>query len=179
MCLLAVLMLSACGARKKTVAVVPTEPAMPAWHTSLVQNTVAVLEIDGRAFNANCMLQTVRDSMIIASIMPMLNMELIRLELTPDTIVAIDKVNRRYTRIAMTQAEKHVVPTIRWSDLQDVAIGEGVQSGETAAVGYTFRHHTVKLSLTYGPMNRDVPVNVRGLNLDRYQFVDINTLLNE
>ena len=177
--LLLILVLSACGARKKTVIMVPDEPAVPSWHTALVQNTVAVLEIDGRAFNANCMLQTVRDSMIIASIMPMLNMELIRLELTPDTIVAIDKVNRRYTRVAMAQAEKHVVPALRWSDLQDFAVGEGVQSGETAAVGYTFRHHTVKLNLTYGPMNRDVPVNVRSLNLDRYQFVDINTLLNE
>lgn len=177
--LLLVLVMSACGSRKKTVVVVPETPPVPTWHTAFVTNTVAALEIDGRTYNSNCMLQTVRDSLIIASIMPMLNMEMIRLELTPDTIIAIDKVNRRYTRVAMAQAEKHVVPAIRWSDLQDFAAGEGVQQGETAALGYTFRHHTVKLTLTYGPIYRDVPVNARNLNTARYQFVDINTLLNE
>ena len=43
-------------------------------------------------------MQTVHDSMIVISVMPMLGMEMMRVEATPTQIIAIDKLHGRYAK---------------------------------------------------------------------------------
>lgn len=135
------------------------------------------LTADEQTFNVFCQMQTVRDSMIVISVMPVMNMELLRIEATPDEVFVIEKMNHRYTRLPMAQARQAVVPALKWQDLQAFAAGERMQPDETAELGYQFKQHTVRLSVTYGTIAYDMPVNVRHIRLDRYQFVDISALL--
>ena len=65
--------------------------AEPQWHTCLMQNAQAVVTLGEETMRANCTLQTVRDSMLIISIMPMLGIEMLRIEATPTQITGIDK----------------------------------------------------------------------------------------
>jgi len=181
-CLAAVLLCS-CAGKKRVVK--PTEPSpegpelmvdtVAQWQTAKVTNSTLTLNVNELSYSVACQMQTVRDSMIVISIMPMLNMELLRIEVTPDTAYVIDKVNHRYTRLPLSAAQEEVVPALRWNDLQDFASGS--QTGENTSLGYSFRALTVRLKAIYGTVEYDVPVNVKHLQLERYEFVDINTLL--
>ena len=172
--LCAVFLLCGCASKKHTVKPTEQQPdqTTPTWHTAQAANTQLTLDVDMQRYSVMCQIQAVRDSMIVISVMPMLNMELLRLEFTPDTAIVIDKINRRYTKLALDAAQDEVVPAIKWKDLQNFATGTGFNS-----LGYSFREHTVRLTASYGEIVYDAPVNVRHQRLERYQFVDINTIL--
>lgn len=174
--ILAVLALCSCAAKKRVV--VPPADLAPVWQTVNVTNTLLALEVDEQTYNVTCQVQGVRDSMLVVSIMPVMNMELLRMEITPDEVLVIDKMNHRYTRLELSKAAKHVVPEMKWTDLQDFLSGKGgLQQGETMSLGYNFQGHKLQLTITYGTIAYDVPVNVRRLRLERYEYVDILTLL--
>ena len=174
--IVAVLVLCSCAAKRKVV--VPPENFALAWQTVNVTNTLLALEVDEQTYNVTCQIQGVRDSILVVSMMPVMNMELLRLEITPDEVLVIDKMNRRYTRLELSKAAQHVVPKIKWTDLQAFLSGTGgLNAGETMSLGYNFQGHKVQLTLTYGTIAYDAPVNVRHIRLDRYEYVDILALL--
>ena len=139
--------------------------AEPQWHTCLMQNAQAVVTLGEETMRANCTLQTVRDSMLIISIMPMLGIEMLRIEATPTQITGIDKINR------------YLAPTVAWHDLQALATGELPTGDKEAFVGYTAGEQTIMLRLIYPERQLDVPVRTQAANLARYQQIDIRTLL--
>lgn len=174
MCVCLLVVFSGCRAKKN----LHQPPAVDlAWHTALVTNTLMTLTVDEQPYNVTCLMQTVRDSMMVISIMPMLNMEMFRLEVTPQTAIVIDKINHRYTQLELSKVQNEVIPALRWEDLQAFASGSTLQQSETASLGYNFRDHKVRIDVTYGAISYDAPVNVRNIRLDRYAYVDINTLL--
>jgi hypothetical protein len=173
---MAAIVLCSCAAKKKIV--VPPEEMAPVWQTVQVTNTLLAIEVDGQTYNVTCQMQAVRDSMIVVSVMPVLNMELLRLEITPEEALVIDKMNHRYTRLELAKAQSSVLPALRWDDLQRVASGSGgAQAGETMSLGYNFRGHSLQLKVTFGTIAYDAPVHLRRLKLNNYEFVDIMALL--
>ena len=151
---------------------------MPVWQTVQVSNTLLELDVDDRTYSVTCQIQGVRDSMLVVSLMPVLNMELMRFEITPDEVLVIDKVNHQYTRLKLSKAAKSVVPTMQWTDLQEFLSGTGgLKQGESMSLGYTLQDRKLRLKITYGTIAYDAPVNVRHLKLDRYDYVDITALL--
>ena len=174
--IVALLALCGCAAKKRVVA--PPEDFALTWQTVHMSNTLLELDVDGQNYSVSCQIQGVRDSMLVVSLMPMMNMEMMRLEITPDEALAIDKVNHRYTRLELSKAAQHVVPGIQWTDLQKFLTGTGgLKQGETMSLGYNFQGHKVQLKLTYGTIAYDAPVNVRHLKLDRFDYVDLLALL--
>ena len=169
------LLLCSCAAKKK-IAATPEQIA-PSWQTVSVTNTLLAVEVDGQTYEVNCKMQAVRDSMLVISVMPMMNMEVVRFEISPKEGRIIDKMNRRYVHFDLSAAQKLAVPNIRWSDIQDFVAGDGLQPGQTMSLGYTYQGHALKLTVTYGVIAYDAPVNVRNINLDRYELMDLATLL--
>ena len=90
-------LLAGCGAKKQAVSEQPSEvsqePEEPAWHTCLIQGARATVYTNEDKISANLTMQTVRDSMIVISVMPMMGIEMMRIEATPMEIIAIDKVH--------------------------------------------------------------------------------------
>lgn len=151
--------------------------AEPQWHTCLMQNAQAVLTLGGETVRANCTMQTVRDSMMVLSIMPMLGIEMLRIEATPAQVTGIDKINRQYAVATYDDINRYLSPAITWHDLQALATGELPTGDKEAFVGYTAGNQTVMLRLVYPERQLDVPVRTQAANLARYQQIDIRTLL--
>ena len=170
----AVLVLSGCGAQKRLAG---GKEAARTWYTAQVTNTMLTMELDQQTYNVLCQMQTVRDSMSVISVMPVMNIELLRIEVTPDSAVIIDKANRRYMKLALSQAKGAVFPALKWADIQSFAAGECVQPNEPVSLGYSYQGHTIRLSASYGTVTYDGAVNVKHQRLDRYQAVDFNTLM--
>ena len=143
------------------------------WHTCLIQGAKATLTMDGKTISANCTMQVVRDSMLVISVMPMLGIEVYRLEATPDELIAIDKLNHQYLRTDYAHINKYVAPSLTWEDLQQIASNE-VQGGPF--IGYAIGEKTIALKITYPEKQTDVPVRTQHIDLSRYEQVVVENL---
>ena len=143
------------------------------WHTCLIQGAKATLTMDEQTITANCTMQVVRDSMLVISVMPMLGIEVYRLEATPEELIAIDKINHQYLRTDYAHINKYVVPSLTWEDLQQIASNE-VQGGPF--IGYAIGEKTIALKITYPEKQTDVPVRMLHIDLSRYEQVVVENL---
>ena len=150
----------------------PTEEEKP-WHTCLMQGARATLTIDEEIISANCTMQVVRDSMLVISVMPMLGIEVYRIEATPDELIAINKLNHQYLRTDYQQVNRYVTPPLRWEDLQQIASNE-LPGGPF--VGYAIGEKTIALKITYPEKQTDVPVRTQHIDLSRYEQVVVENL---
>ena len=160
------------AAVQKQSAETPTEEET-LWHTCLIQGAKATLTMDGKTISANCTMQVVRDSMLVISVMPMLGIEVYRLEATPDELIAIDKLNHQYLRTDYAHINKYVAPSLTWEDLQQIASNE-VQGGPF--IGYAIGEKTIALKITYPEKQTDVPVRTQHIDLSRYEQVVVENL---
>ena len=155
----------------------PTEEETKAeekpWHTCLMQGAKATLTMDGQTISANCTMQVVRDSMLVISVMPMLGIEVYRLEATPDELIAIDKFNHQYLKTDYARINRYVTPSLTWEDLQQIASNE-VQGGPF--IGYAIGEKTIALKITYPEKQTDVPVRTQHIDLSRYEQVVVENL---
>ena len=150
----------------------PTEEEKP-WHTCLMQGAKATLTMDEQTITANCTMQVVRDSMLVISVMPMLGIEVYRLEATPDELIAIDKLNHQYLKTDYARINRSVTPSLTWEDLQQIASNE-VQGGPF--IGYAIGEKTIALKITYPEKQTDVPVRTQHIDLSRYEQVVVENL---
>ena len=94
--LLLACMLVGCGVKKGVVESGKSKvESEPAWHTCVIQGARGTVSTSEESFSAGMTMQTVRDSMIVISVIPMLGMEMLRLEATPKELTGIDKVHGR------------------------------------------------------------------------------------
>lgn len=75
-----------------------------------------------RTVAANGSINIVKDSAIVLSVQPMLGIELFRAELTPEAIVVVDKLNRRYVRTTFADLQKRTGMAIGFSDIQALCL---------------------------------------------------------
>ena len=143
------------------------------WHTCLIQGAKATLTMDGKTISANCTMQVVRDSMLVISVMPMLGIEVYRLEATPDELIAIDKLNHQYLKTDYARINRYVTPSLTWEDLQQIASNE-MQGGPF--IGYAIGEKTIALKITYPEKQTDVPVRTQHIDLSRYEQVVVENL---
>lgn len=179
--MLAVLVLVGCGTKKKAAGSRRKAPVeqqaveVPAWHTCLTQAR-ATITTDEDKLSANITMQTVRDSMLVISIMPILGMEMMRVEATPTGLTAIDKMQGRYATASFADLNRKLNPSLNWDLLQQLCCGE-LPTGEKARMQYSFGGKIIELVIEYGRRQTDIPVRVNSLPLDRYTQVDISKWL--
>lgn len=169
-----------CGVKKKAVSEQPSatgKPEVPAWHTCLIQNARATVITDEDRLTANVTMQTVHDSMLVISIMPMLGMEMLRVEATPMELIAIDKIHGRYAQTTYAELNKKLTPSLNWDELQQLCTAELPTGEERARCAYIFGEQMIELVIEYNPRKTNVPVRVMNQKLDKYTKVDISKWL--
>lgn len=168
--------LTGCHTQKVAVQPQPTEPAKEKetlWHTCLMQGAKVTLTMDGQTITANCTMQVVRDSMLVISVMPILGIEVYRLEATPEELIAIDKMNHQYLKTDYARINRYVTPSLTWEDLQQIASNEVVGG---PFIGYAIGEKTIALKITYPEKQTDVPVCMLHIDLSRYEQVVVENL---
>ena len=172
------LVLVSCGVKKQVVQTVAEEPAdETSWHTCLIQGTRATVYRNGEPMTSSVVLQTVRDSMIVISVTPVLGMEVMRLEATPLEIRGFDKMHGQYAEATFAEINRQLRPELNWDQLQEICIGELQGNERMARLFYTFGDEFIEVVLEYGERRIDVPVKVYNLPTARYQKIDISRWL--
>ena len=174
--LLAVFVLGSCGT-KKAVSHQPSAISEPTWHTCLIQSAQAMIITDEDKLSAAVTMQTVRDSMLVISVMPLLGMEMLRVEATPLEVTAIDKIHGQYATTTYAELNRKLTPSLNWDILQQLCSAELPTGDQKARLVYAFGDETIELIITYPPRKLDVPVRVTKQRTDRYTKVDITKWL--
>lgn len=171
------MMLAGCGAKKKAVA--PEEPVaeVPAWHTCLIQGARATISRNGDKMSASITMQTVRDSMIIISVMPLFGMEMMRIEATPMEVRGFDKMNGQYAEATFAELNRKLQPQLNWDILQETCTAELPTGDKKGRLLYAFEDETIELVIEYVPRKLDLPLRMAGLDISRYTRIDISRWL--
>ena len=168
-------LLVSCGVKKRVsqTAVSPEK----GWHTCLIQGARATVTMNGTPMSASVTMQTVRDSMIVISVMPM-GLELVRFEATPTEVTGINKLDATYATATFAEINRNLVPSVNWDVLQQLCTAELPTGNEQAHMKYTMGSQTIELLLTYPAARKlDVAVRVSHQNVSRYKKIDISKWL--
>lgn len=122
-------------------------------------------------------MQTVHDSMIVISVMPMLGMEMMRVEATPTQIIAIDKLHGRYAKATFADLNRRLTPSLNWDILQQLCTAELPTGPEKARLVYTFGKERLEIIINYPPRKLDVPVRMTNQRLTKYTEIDVSKFL--
>lgn len=122
-------------------------------------------------------MQTVHDSMLVISVMPMFGMEMMRIEATPTEVTAIDKLHGQYAVATYAELNRQLTPELNWDILQQICAADLPTGPERARLQYVFHGEGIELVIEYAPRRIDVPVRVMHQRLDRYTQVDISKWL--
>lgn len=77
------------------------------------------VSLDGKSISANANLKIKNNSLILYSItMPLLGIEVLRVEIDDTDVLLVDKFNKRYVRIPLSQSEKYLGWKVGYSDMQ-------------------------------------------------------------
>ena len=176
----AAIMMVSCGTKKQAVSsTLPVEekPAVPAWHTCVMQGAKATIILGDQKISANTTLQVVRDSMLVISVMPLAGMEMARFEATPDRIVGINKLEGTYAVASYEELNRKIIPAVSWDTLQQLCSAELPTGSDQGRLVYTLGKQIVEITVEYPARKLDVPVRIHHLRTDRYKKVDISKWL--
>lgn len=174
LCALLLAGLASCGSKKNLTTNTNPEPApeQPTWHTCLIQNARATVQTSKESVSATVTMQTVRDSMLIISVMPMLGIEMLRVEATPSEFIAINKLEGWYVKGTYEELNRAIRPALSWQVLQQLCTAELPTGSEQGRVTYSFGEETLDLTVSYPERKLDVPVRMNPLRLNKYKQVD-------
>ena len=173
----AALLLIACGTKKGAIGNQQPTVSVPAWHTCLIQNARATVTTNEDRLSSNVTMQTVHDSMLVISVMPLLGMEMLRVEATPVEVIAIDKIHGRYAKATYADINRRLTPSLNWDELQQICTAELPTGSERARLVYSFGEEMIELVIEYPARQIDVPVKVNNIRLNKYTQVDVSKFL--
>jgi len=122
-------------------------------------------------------MQTVRDSMLVISVTPMLGIEMMRIEATPFEITGINKMDGTYASATFADLNRKLSPTLNWDVLQQVCSAELPTGAEHARLIYSLGDKTMEILIDYPIRKLDVPVKVFNIPTTKYTKIDITRWL--
>ena len=176
--LMVALVMVGCGVKKKVAeSQEPSVESQPTWHTCLIQNAKATVVMNGNRLSATVTMQTVHDSMLVISVMPLLGIELARFEATPFELTGINKFDGTYATTTFAELNRTLTPSLNWDILQQTCTAELPTGPDKARLVYSLGDKTIELIIDYTPRKLDVPVRVTHQNVSKYKKLDIQKWL--
>ena len=90
----------------------------PSFRSLQVAKAKFKLDYEKHSYNVSGSINILTDSAIVLSLQPLLGIELYRMEIQPQQITVIDKMNRRYVRMSYDELQKQTGLNVEFKDIQ-------------------------------------------------------------
>lgn len=147
------------------------------WHTCVIQGAKATVTTKSDKITASVTMQAVHDSLIIISVMPALGIEMVRLEATPDELLAFDKVHNRYAKTTFKELNKRLKPKLTWKQLEQICSAEMPGGKDKLHLEYSIGKDIVQFDIKYPARKIDGQVKMNRLKTNKYKQMDISKWL--
>lgn len=163
------LLLSSCGTQRQVE---------PHRYQTLRQKASATLQIDEHKYTMNCNIQLWRNELVILSLQPVLGIEMFRIEASQDSIVVVDKMNRRYTTLAYDWAEAYIHPTPSLKMIQDyVTAPISSKKKSNSTFNLKMKNHRISIDCIFTQREYNALTAPRRLALEKYKRVSLHEIL--
>ena len=130
--LLLVVMLAGCKSTKNITSSVPV--AEPCYLSSKLQLTIPSGS-DGSITTGGTMKMKGGERVQLSILMPILRTEIARLEITPDEVLLIDRMNKRYVRASRKELDDILAKDARFSKLEKLLLSASRPEGKAELSG--------------------------------------------
>ena len=162
-------LLSSCAVQRQTE---------PRRYQTLTQKANATLQFDQREYSMSCSIQMWRNELIILSLQPILGVEMFRLEASQDSVLVIDKMNRRYTTLAYEWASQAVQPTPSYKMIQDFVTPPLLsQSKATSQRTFEIGKHKIGIKCAFSQREYNTLTTPKRLDLKKYKRVSLREII--
>lgn len=152
-------------------------PLIPS--TTRVDKAQCDITLNGKTLHTPISMQTDRNHLVLISVQPMMGVEAVRIEATPDSIWVFERLGRHYAALSFKEAKKmtYGMVTFRW--LQRIASGERLQ-GKSQGLTWNFKidGQPASVHIYYPAIVYNETVRMKRLPVAKYQPVDIQSLLS-
>lgn len=161
-------MLASCSVSRQTVT----------RYQTLSQRVQLGLKMDQHEYNLSSSIRVWRDELIVLSVQPMLGIEMVRLEATPDSIWVFDKMNRRYAAMDYASVNRIIQPNVSFRMLQELC-NHPITPKKKENIEQEFVSGKHRLIVTCKFSNREyntlqAPARTK---VNKYKQVDLRTIL--
>ena len=152
--------------------------AEPRRYHTLNQKANVTLQFDHREYSMNCGIQMWRNELIVLSLQPVLGIEMFRIEATPDSMIIIDKMNRRYTTLAYDLGEKHLQPTPSFKMIQNFITPPALPKIKASSKkSFEVGNHRISIGCTFWQRDYNTLADPKRIDLKKYKRVSLRDIL--
>lgn len=152
--------------------------AEPKHYLTLNQKATTTLRFDQREYSINCSIQVWRNELVVLSLQPILGIEMFRLEATKDSILIIDKMNRRYTTLAYHWAGREIRPMPSFKMIQDFVTAPTTPKIKVSSErSFAFGAHEIGIKSTFSHREYNTLTVPKRIDLKKYKRVSLRDIL--
>jgi hypothetical protein len=155
--------LSSCASRKHSVSLRQTT----------TQRGQISLTLDQHHYEMGCVVKTWKNELIVLSVLPVMGIEMVRLEALPDSIIVIDKLNKQYAIVSYDEINELSPKEITFNILQSMV----QQAKKEIYLEFSTNKHVLKLKGKLSKKERNAQKEPQMLNKSKYKQVTLRNLL--
>ena len=139
------------------------------------QRGEVTIRLDHYEYQTKCMLKVCKNEWITLSVLPLLGIEMFRIEATPNYVVVFDKMNRRYAEMTYSELNAWLPRRISFKILQILT----KKTDKDIALTFEVGKHTLDLHGTFGAPEYSSSQEYQSLykNKVKYKQVDLREIL--
>lgn len=123
------------------------------------------LDLSGKTTKVNGTMRIKKGEVVQLSIAPLLGIEVVRAEISPDGVLVIDRMNKRYVRVSFLELQELTNAQLDFHTLQALFLNEIFLPGKKGLTSRDFSAFDVEL------MGKDVRLDVRKTKRFSYSFL--------
>ncbi len=131
--LLVVVVLTGCKSSKHP-ALSKTKASVPSYLTSRLQFTIPDKKGGSMSVGGTMKMKT-RERVQVSLLMPILRTEVARIEITPDEVLMVDRMNRRFVRATKDELKGLLPKNAEFARLEKILISASLPGGKTELTG--------------------------------------------
>jgi hypothetical protein len=139
---------------------------------TLAQRAQVELTLDQHQFQANCLIKIWKNELIVLSVVP-LGIEMFRVEATPQQVMIIDKMNKKYAIISYQEISQMAPVKVSYKLLQTAVINKKKQ----LEFKFNTSSHNIHLNATITKREKNTLKEPNTINTSKYKQVKLREIL--
>ena len=150
----------------------------PRRYQTMSQKANATLQLDEHQYTINCSVMMWRNESIVISLQPIMGIEMFRMEATADSVLVVDKMNRRYTTLAYDWISKEIRPAPSLKMIQDYITTPLMTKKKLAnRIEFEANGHKMSFECIFSAREYNKLTNHRRIDLKKYKRVTLREIL--
>ncbi len=146
-------------------------------YQTLSQRAQVTLQYDQHQYNMSSQVRIWRNELAVVSVQPMLGIEMVRMEATPDSLWIFDKMNRQYVALTYTDIQNTLNTNLSYKQIQEFLSRPIQKKQEPICMEFRSGNHQLKLACTFSNREQNTLQAPTRTKTNKYKRVTLREIL--